>query len=162
MESSGLQQATAHNGSQALGIRMGIDELRAWLRSAPPGTTLSASALVELLEADIQEEHGEPVQSTEPVEITWRELLWLVPSETRINTSEVLEAIGRSRSWLYGRMASEHGSRRFPHRKLDGELCFVAGEVRAWLRSEEDVLVAGPMDSTDTERRLTLVRGDVP
>lgn len=78
-----------------------------------------------------------------PREETWRERLWTVPPETRIGRTELLEALGRPRSWLY--RCTSAGSRhpRIPHRKLDGELVFVVGEVRAWLLQREEVVQPG-------------------
>lgn len=38
-----------------------------------------------------------------------------------------------------------------PHRKLDGTLLFAAGELRAWIRDREEVVVAGRMESTASE-----------
>ena len=39
-----------------------------------------------------------------------------------------------------------------PHRKLDGTLLFTAGELRAWIRDREAVLVAGRSESTASGR----------
>ena len=126
---------------------MGIpDHMLRWLRSAPPGTTIPAATLAELFDVDDTEPEAAPTPLA--VDNTWRERLWLVPAETRMATSDVLEALGHSRTWLYKHMAEDRVPHRLPHRKLDGELVFTAGEVRAWLRSTEDVVAAGPMDST--------------
>lgn len=133
---------------------MGIESLLDWLRSAPPGTTVAPDALVEILEAaEDAEPEPTPAPPLEPVEATWRERLWVVPAETRLGTREVLEALGRSRSWLYRHLGEDQGADRLPHRKLDGELVFTAGELRAWLRRYEEVIAAGPMES----RTLSLV-----
>jgi len=94
----------------------------------------------------------------DPVTLTWRERLWLVPAETRLGTHEVLEAFGRGRSWLYSHLSEERGVDRIPHRKLDGVLLFTAGELRAWIRAHEEVVSAGPMESSEGERRLQVVR----
>lgn len=143
---------------------MGIEslaEFRDWLATAPEGTTLEASAVAEKLDAleDAEEAPDTPELPEIPFDLTWAERLWLVPSERRLGTREVLEALGKSRSWLYTAMAEDKGRNRLPHRKLDGELVFTAGEIRAWLRDHEDVIAAGPMESTAAERRLQILEG---
>lgn len=141
---------------------MGIDRMRDWLRGAPPGTTILAAALLDLLEEDGAD--AAPVTPAaglelRPEDLTWRERLWIVPAETRLGTREVLEAMGRSRSWLYGQLGEEREGTRLPHRKLDGELVFTAGEIRTWIRDREEVLHALPMESTSTDRKLQVLDG---
>ena len=77
---------------------------------------------------------------------SWRERLWSCPAETRLGLEELCKALDRSASWIYHRTTpkAEH---RLPHRKLDGVLCFTAGEVRAWIRDREEVMHAGRMES---------------
>ena len=73
---------------------------------------------------------------------TWREKLWVVPSETRIGTEELAEALGRPKSWVYARTeaSAEH---KIPHRKLDGSfLVFVVGDIREWIEAREEVYPA--------------------
>ena len=74
-------------------------------------------------------------------------------AKRRLGMWEVLEGLGRSRSWLYGHMGEEKGPDRFPHRKLDGELIFTAGELRAWIRDHEELVAGGRTESTSEERR---------
>ena len=140
--------------SGGLGIGMGITDT---LRQLPPGTLIPAAELAAMLGAEEDAAVSEPSPPAEPIELTWRERLWLVPAETRMATADVLEALGHSRTWLYKHMAEDRGPHRLPHRKLDGELVFTAGELRAWLRSAEEVVVAGPMESTPSERGLHAV-----
>jgi hypothetical protein len=69
---------------------------------------------------------------------SWAERLWTCPPETRVGVRELAEAIGRPRSWVY-RHASPRGDLApIPHRRLDGLLVFTAGEVRDWLRANEE------------------------
>lgn len=73
--------------------------------------------------------------------------------------SELAEAIGRPRSWVYRHTSTTSGCPVLPHRKLDGELLFTAGEIRAWLRDHEVVMqyggvVAVPRNQSDRIRRL--------
>jgi predicted DNA-binding transcriptional regulator AlpA len=110
-----------------------------------------AATVAELI-ADALRFSPVPVEGPEPVadeyEPTWRERLWIVPAETRIGVAELTEALGRPRSWVYRHTSGK----TIPHRKLDGELVFVAGEIRAWIRDREEVEAGGPMDSTPGER----------
>jgi predicted DNA-binding transcriptional regulator AlpA len=66
----------------------------------------------------------------------WRTRLWTCPPETRIGVPEVAEALGRGPDFVY-RATSPRAARRLPHRKLGGELVFVARDVRAWIESSE-------------------------
>jgi predicted DNA-binding transcriptional regulator AlpA len=70
---------------------------------------------------------------------SWAEKIWTCPPETRLGVRELAEAVGRPRSWVY-RHASPRGDLApMPHRRLDGLLVFTAGEVRDWLRANEEV-----------------------
>lgn len=109
---------------------------------------LSRATLLELLRA-IEGQGREPaapaaVQS--PAAATWKERLWIAPPETRIGVAELCEALGRPRSWVYRhtspKAAKAAGHGVLPHRKLDGELLFAVGEVRAWIQAHEDVVHA--------------------
>ena len=62
------------------------------------------------------------------------------------------EALGRPKSFVYARTGAKADD-PIPHRKLEGSLVFTAGEVRAWIRDQEEVVHGGPMHSTDAERR---------
>ena len=64
--------------------------------------------------------------------LSWRERLWSCPPETRLGVRELAEALGRPRSFVY--RAARRG---LPHRKLAGELTFIAGEVRRWVTEHE-------------------------
>lgn len=134
---------------------MTLADLQRWAADAPPGTMVPAAALVELLG-----ELEEPAEATadvctEPVS-SWRERLWSVPAETRLGVAEAAEAFGRPRSWVYARTGPS-AEDPLPHRKLDGTLVFTAGELRAWIRGREEVVVAGPMESAAAERTLRSV-----
>lgn len=79
-----------------------------------------------------------------PDPTTWLERLWLAPDNTHLGVAEVAEACGRSASWVYRHTApgGDTGS-RLPHRKLDGELLFLSGEVRMWLTENGLTVEAG-------------------
>ncbi len=131
-------------------------ELLEWCRQAPRGTLLDAQQVAEVLSAghaESMKEHPETPTENEdgPGTWTWREKLWTVPAETRLGVTELSEALGRPRSFVYAR-TQKQADDPIPHRKLDGALVFTAGEVRAWVRARENVVQAGPMESTDAER----------
>jgi hypothetical protein len=133
-----------------------LAELRRWAEAAPRGATVPVASLAELLsdlEAESVRRRTTPEEPSEPVSRTWRERLWTVPAETRLGVHELSEALNRPRSWIY-RRTGEKAEDRIPHRKRGGELVFAAGEVRAWLRADEEIIAAGPMESTPAERRL--------
>lgn len=113
-------------------------ELRAWLAHAPPGTLVPADALAQALPVDRSAAH----QTTQEV-MSWRERLWLVQADTRLCVAELLEALGRTKSWLYRHTGPNSPGARIPHRKLEGELVFLAGEVRQWLIDTETIVVRG-------------------
>jgi len=123
---------------------MSLEErLQAIVDPLPPGAAVTLP--VDTLRAWLTEE-WEPI-ALEPgpaVQQSWRLLLWTADPETRIGRTELLEAVGRPASWLYRHTGPKSGD-RIPHRKLDGELTFVVGEVRRWLRDREDIVIAGPM-----------------
>ena len=123
-----------------------LAEVRDWLAEAPEGTTIPAAAMLSTIETVspvINGENGGPSSPSTALALTWRERLWLVPSETRIGAHELCEALGRSKHWLY-RHTGPSADNRIPHRKLDGELVFAVGEVRTWIRENEDVIEALP------------------
>jgi predicted DNA-binding transcriptional regulator AlpA len=124
-----------------------------WLASAPQGTSLDAHAMREWLEPLAVTEPAPVSEEPAPPVLSWRERLWLVPAETRIGVTELCEALGRPRSWVYRHTSAKSGCPLLPHRKLDGELLFAAGEIRAWVREQEEIGHAGPSDSTAAERR---------
>lgn len=133
-----------------------LDDLRRWAASAPPGTMVPADRLAELL-GTVEGTEAAPVPSEpghdEPA--TWRVLLWTVDAECRIGRDELLEAVGRAPSWLY-RHTGPSADDRIPHRKLEGQLVFVVGEVRRWLRDHEELIEVG---RTDGSPRLRSIEG---
>lgn len=136
---------------------MSASSLRDLLARLPPDATLPAAWISDQLqESEIQP--PSEVGQGEPLEVTWRERLWSAPAETRMGVPELCEGLGRSKSWVYHR-TGERARDRIPHRRLDGELVFTAGEVRAWIRGREKVITAGPMESPPSERKIHVVQG---
>ena len=121
-----------------------LADLRAWVDAAPSGTMIPAAELAGLLaDFDVRQPAQTAAESPErAANLSWRVLLWTVDSETRIGRDEILEAVGRPVSWLY-RHTGEAATHRIPHRKLHGQLVFVVGEVRRWLRDREEIVVGG-------------------
>lgn len=119
---------------------------RAWLEGlADAEATVPASAVLARLPHADSEVVTPAVVSTP--DSSWRERLWTCPAETRLGLDELCEAMSRSSSWIYHRTSAK-AVNRIPHRKLDGVLCFTAGEIRAWIRDSEQVVYAGPMESS--------------
>ena len=114
--------------------------LLTWLREAPPGTSVDAAKVADRIDELVDAPDPSPVVASAP---SWRETLWTAPSEARIGRSELLEAVGRTESWLYRHTSPKSECARIPHRKLDGELVFVVGEVRQWLIDHEEIVVPG-------------------
>ena len=134
-----------------------LEELLRWLEQAPDGTHVEARIIAYVLAGALDRDHGS--QEGAGPEWTWAELLWVVPAERRLGTREVLEALGRGKTWLYTQMSEDRGRDRLPHRKLDGQVLFTAGEVRAWIRDHEEVIVGGRLDSTLKEKKGLLRAG---
>jgi hypothetical protein len=120
------------------------DVLR-WLEQAPASTTLAAPDLLAVLAPFVANPATrEVLPAAEPSTASWRERLWVVPPETRLGVREAAEALGRPVSFVYRHTGAKIGDGdRLPHRKLDGELLFVAGELRAWLREHEEIITQG-------------------
>ncbi len=119
-------------------------DLRAALEAMPPGTLVPTSWVIDQLARDaepVETRRSEP--TSEPT--TWRERIWYVPSELRLGVKEAAEAIARSSSWLYKRTGPA-ADNPIPCRRLDGELVFLAGELRAWIRDREQSVHEGRSD----------------
>lgn len=136
-----------------------VSEFQVWCSRAPAGTQLQASEVAQILAtcapaAPPQHESatGPPPHATPA---SWRERLWTVPAETRLGVVEVAEALDRPETYVYARTSSKARD-RLPHRRLGGRLVFRAGELRTWIRNQEEEIVGLPMESTPGERHLQL------
>ena len=103
-------------------------------------------------DTDAAAETSAASDDAEEAQSTWREKLWQVPAETRLYPDDLAEAVGRDRQWIYRRTQSG-ADNPIPHRKHGNRLVFIAGEIRHWLREQEEAIHAGPMDSTEAEKR---------
>ena len=109
-----------------------ITALKQWLQTAPKGTTVDTRALLEIVNALPQELPAEARSIETPV-VTWQ-----VPHQTRLRVPEVAEALGRPVSFVYRHTSTRSGYSTIPHRRLDGELVFVADDVREWIKCNEE------------------------
>lgn len=148
---------TAPIGSSA-GRFTSLPSLLAWLRAAPAGTVLSCNAVLDALEHIHQDATRPPDLDASEARATnapgWREKIWTVPAETRLGIIEAAEAVGRPRSFIYRRTSAKSCLSKIPHRKLDGGLVFLAGELRSWLASEEELVVETRVAPPAKPRRI--------
>jgi predicted DNA-binding transcriptional regulator AlpA len=127
-----------------------VDELATWAASAPDGVLVPVEQIRECL---VSREPG-ALRSTDPpaAAITWRERLWTVPAETRLGVRELREALDRPQSWIYRHTSPKSGLQLLPCKKLDGELVFLAGEIRTWIQRNEITVVQGTATSLRLEQ----------
>lgn len=131
-----------------------LESFVAWLELAPSSTTIAAPELLATLRPlTAQCTPSQPPDAPTDVgaDVSWRERLWVVPSDVRLGVNEAAEAFGRPRSWVYkhtSEKATSGANDRLPFRKFDGELVFTAGELRQWLTDHEEVVVRGRITST--------------
>lgn len=123
-----------------------------WLSSAPAGTTLDAAQLLALLtqmpESNATPTMPVPESMPDGLAAPWSERIWTTHAETRLGVREAAEAIRRPTSFVYRHTSAKCAAgERLPYRKLDGELLFVAGELRTWLADHEEVVNAGRISS---------------
>jgi len=118
----------------------GLRQLVDWLGAAPSGTSVPAAALVDLLTPLLATRPTVVQDTPQALSTSWRERLWVVPPETRLGVGDVAESVGRPKSWVYRRTGKLGSKAPLPHRRLDGELVFVAGEIRTWLAQHETVM----------------------
>jgi hypothetical protein len=131
-----------------------LGEFMAWLEHAPTGTTLvAAHVLDELRQLTPAIEHS---GSSIAPSTSWRERLWLAPPDARLGVAEVSEAVGRPKHWVYRHTSRKSGVELLPHRRIDGALTFLAGELRDWLRRYEQRAV--PATSAMPTRTFTQPR----
>lgn len=117
------------------------ERLRVMLEVLPPGgsVTLTHDTIKSLLESDPAEVR--PIEKASGTEqTTWRERIWTAPAETRLSADEVAEALGKPSAFVYRRTGEKSRYARLPHRRLDGGLVFVAGEIRRWMEDQEEVI----------------------
>ena len=119
--------------------RRSLADVLQWLRSAPPSTMLTASDVLQALDAVNQgcESSRPEIVSPDAVQLPWSALLWLVPDQTRIGVRELCEATGRPKSWVYRHTSNRGDCPRLPFYRCDGVLTFRVGEIRRWLENHE-------------------------
>jgi predicted DNA-binding transcriptional regulator AlpA len=108
-------------------VSLPVSTIREWLASESPREAIDVAA-VGAVQVD-----------------TWRARLWLVDPSTRLGVREAAEALGRPRSFIYRHTTAKCASaERLPCRRLNGELVFVAGELRTWLEQHEEIINRAP------------------
>lgn len=123
------------------GGAMTLADALVWLRGAPAGTLVPAHAMLAMLETPDASSRAVTVATrTVSAPVSWRERIWTVPKETRLGVREVAEAVGRSVDWVYKHTGPGGTGLRLPHRKIDGQLVFVASEIRTWVAEAEEVI----------------------
>jgi predicted DNA-binding transcriptional regulator AlpA len=117
---------------------MTLDELRRAAELLPEGTslTLPRDSLLAALASTM------PEPAPESPAATWRERLWTCPPETRLGVVELVEAIGRPKSWIYRHTSAKSGLELLPHRLLEGALVFTASDIREWVTVHEEWVIA--------------------
>jgi len=80
---------------------------------------------------------------------SWRERLWSCEPKTRLWLDEVAEAMGKSKAAVRA-LIRRHG---LPCRRRHGELVFLAGEVRDWMRVQEHVVQPSVIPAAARTRR---------
>lgn len=134
-----------------------LPSLLEWLRAAPAGTVMPCHAVLDVLEqldhAPSRQADQEASSQGSTTDAAWREKIWTAPAETRLGIAEAAEALGRPRSFIYRRTSAKSSLSKIPHRKLDGALVFLAGELRSWLASEEELVVVSDVALRSRARR---------
>ena len=103
--------------------------LRAWLEDLPAGTLLPAGELVARLDTA-----GSP--GINPAERTAAERLWSCPDHTRYTVKDLAACLGRPTSYIYALTSAK----AIPFTKLDGQITFIASEIRRWLVEREELV----------------------
>ena len=121
-----------------------------WLDQAPASTLLTADEVRLTLSGfssvagnvpDVSDREGGAAEAS------WRERLWTCAPTTRLDVREAAEALNRPTSYVYRHTSTKSGLAPIPHRKLDGELVFLAGELRAWMERHEETVIAAPVSA---------------
>ena len=134
-------------------VSLPVAVVRGWLDtpSDPPLLKLrpeaDASAASPLPTPSPEKNSGAGGQKL-PAPDSWRERLWTCPADMRMGVREVAEALDRSPDYVYRAVnadrAAEKGRNPLPCSRLDGELVFTAGAVRAWLQASEQIINPAP------------------
>jgi hypothetical protein len=121
-------------------LRVDADRIEKY---GPSQVAAALRAVADILDEATDKPGAAPAEPAVPLgicDVTWRERLWTVPSETRLGAREVAEALGRGIDFVYRHTGPGTSNRRIPHQKIDGALVFVVAEVRDWLRQAETAI----------------------
>jgi hypothetical protein len=118
-----------------------LADLRRAAELLPPGSAVTVPREALLAAIDTMTAVT-ATPATESLPTPWQVRLWSSPADARMTVADVADALSRPKSWVYRHTSPASGLPRLPHRKLDGELTFLVGEVRQWIEDHEDVVVA--------------------
>ena len=111
----------------------GRDVLRDLLTAMPADTRFTPAGVLELL--DRHNTHGAATVSLVGPEAvqggTWVTWFWSCSPNTRVGVSELAEALGRKRTFVYAAVYDDDDP--LPGKKLVGQWSFKVGDVRAWV-----------------------------
>lgn len=106
--------------------------------------------------------HREGTPAPAAAAADWRERIWTCADDVRLGVRELAEAVGKSKAWVYRHTSQKSGYGIIPHRKLDGELLFRAGDVRRWLEAyERGERVAPDAEASGSESPRVLALGHI-
>ena len=119
---------------------------------------MELSAVLDALAAAVAERAAAlvkpaPAPSPSAAPPSWRERLWVCDPATRLGVEELAEATGKPKSWVYAHTKKSCRCVPLPHRRLDGTLVFLAGELRPWLLAHERVVIAARTTPLVIERQ---------
>lgn len=137
-------------------MHAGLHRLRLMLEHTPPGSMIP----VDWVRSIVEEEAGpaQTVPDPEPATASedWRGRLWTCHPDTRLGVAELCEALGKGKSWVYRHTSEKsveaNGYNPLPCRRLDGELIFVASELRQWIQANETRVHTPPATDRPTWR----------
>jgi hypothetical protein len=103
------------------------------------GTGFTEAVEQAIAKALAAESHGQ-------ARVHWPTRLWEVHAQTRLTVAQAAAALGRSKSWVYGKVRAGE----LPTLTFDGDLRFITAELRDFIRSREtrDVTPLHPVRRT--------------
>ncbi len=120
-------------------------EIVEWLQAAPEGTLVRADAIAERLVA--YDKRSPVIEAPRAIahdggSTPLLDRFWRLPADTRLGVKQLVEALGKPRSWIYRRTGSQSDLPKLPHKRDGSRLVFVVGEVKQYLNDHEVRIVA--------------------
>ena len=133
------------------------------LEAIPDGSLVPIEFAREIIRELLSANYAAPNEQPSPEIDACGKRIWTIPAETRLGVKELSEATGKPASWIYRHTSRKSGAALeldlLPHRKLDGGLVFIAGEIRAWLQAHERTIVKPSPDVVPIGRRAVRKSG---